>query len=352
MKRSKYRAILTILSLLILATPVVAQDQKNNQQDKVKQAQDQGDYQRAAQLYRNYQEAEGYNKWIAQYNNQLINDDYNRAFSAYGNLVKDPNQSSSKYWIGAQCVPAGRVKILAENPQIGQLYRDGGLRVNSVTKDSPAAKAGLKKNDVILAFNQQTTNQICDLTKAIEKAKTNASKMQIIRDGKLKELAIRPKQRPQEKNVEQAKDPLWNRYRLNNNVKYWGGFQPSASVWNVGTALPEDVEVTMRRKGKQSPTIIVQRGDKKWTVKNGKVDELPKDVQAYVGNLWRAAKPGNRLNTNWNYNQAANQFRKYPAQEYWNLSKQEKTPSTAQAISDLTKQVKKLQRAVDDLKKK
>ncbi|PVF10563.1 serine endoprotease DegQ, partial [Yersinia pestis] len=60
--------------------------------------------------------------------------------------------------------------------------KDGskGIKVDSVTKGSPAAQSGLQKDDVIIAVNRERVKDIAELRKAIE-AKPAVIALNIVR---------------------------------------------------------------------------------------------------------------------------------------------------------------------------
>ncbi len=270
-----------------------------------------------------------------------------------------PQDKKSPYWIGVQCVPAGNVAILSNIPNVGQLFKRGGLRVNSVTKGSVAEKAGVKKGDVILTFNKKQLNQVADLTLAITSAKTATCKLQVVRGGKVMNISLNPEKRPQEKKLKDGS------YGLKD-------FRP-IRFSNVEDC-PADVEVTMQRKGKQQPVLIVKRGKKQWTVRNGKVDALPKDIRVYVLRVHNAAKQ--QTVTSWNmdgatfrpsagayYRWKPNVF--YAPNAYkmaydkvvfdgaaYDKAKKAKDVDVMKSLKELTKKVEDLQRSVKELKRR
>lgn len=71
------------------------------------------------------------------------------------------------------------------------LPRTQGALVNSVIKDSAAAKAGVKEGDVILKFNDRNVEESSDLPRFVTSVRPNTpSKLQVWRDGKPVELTV------------------------------------------------------------------------------------------------------------------------------------------------------------------
>lgn len=66
-----------------------------------------------------------------------------------------------------------------------------GALVNTVTDGSPAAKAGLKEGDIILAFGDRQVDHIQDLTRAVADTKAGTTRdVKIVRDGKQQTLKV------------------------------------------------------------------------------------------------------------------------------------------------------------------
>ena len=75
---------------------------------------------------------------------------------------------------------------------------DKGILVQEVVADSPAAKAGMAQNDVILKADDKQISNVADVLKAVEAAKDKEMKLEILRDGQPKTIAITPAKRPEE----------------------------------------------------------------------------------------------------------------------------------------------------------
>lgn len=83
-------------------------------------------------------------------------------------------------WIG--------VTIQELTPELSQKFgadRTQGALVSDVMKDSPAAKAGIKRGDIILAFNGKTVKDVSNLRNMVAQSKIgNEVKIKILRSGK------------------------------------------------------------------------------------------------------------------------------------------------------------------------
>ncbi|RLM11211.1 serine endoprotease DegQ [Gibbsiella quercinecans] len=67
---------------------------------------------------------------------------------------------------------------------------DPGVKIDNVTKDSPAAQAGLQKGDVIIGVNRQRVKNVTDLRKVLE-AKPPVMALNIARSGETLYLLLR-----------------------------------------------------------------------------------------------------------------------------------------------------------------
>jgi membrane-associated protease RseP (regulator of RpoE activity) len=72
-----------------------------------------------------------------------------------------------------------------------------GALVNSVSDDSPAAKAGIREDDIIISFNGKTIEDASDLSRAVAKSETGKAVDCVVmrKDGK-KTLQVTPAPRP------------------------------------------------------------------------------------------------------------------------------------------------------------
>jgi hypothetical protein len=100
-------------------------------------------------------------------------------------------QPFGEYWIGIDGVaPDDALRAQLELPA-GQ-----GLLINQVVEDSPAAKAGLKQYDLLLACQDTPLSGIADLAKIIDEKKETLLALRLIRGGKRIIIEITPQRRP------------------------------------------------------------------------------------------------------------------------------------------------------------
>jgi serine protease Do len=90
--------------------------------------------------------------------------------------------------------PMLREGMLAKKPRLGVQLEETesgkGLKVLEVTPDSPADKAGLKKDDIISHFGDEEVGSIDDFRARLDNQESE-SKMEILRSGKKVNLVVR-----------------------------------------------------------------------------------------------------------------------------------------------------------------
>ncbi|MBX6312377.1 MAG: PDZ domain-containing protein [Isosphaeraceae bacterium] len=97
----------------------------------------------------------------------------------------------SEHWIGVSVSPAD--EILREQLDLPE---GQGLVVTEVVPDSPAAKAGLKKNDILLTFDGKPLGDIKALVDQVQAADGKSVSLKVLRGGKSLTLDIKPERRP------------------------------------------------------------------------------------------------------------------------------------------------------------
>jgi hypothetical protein len=207
---------------------------------------------------------------------------------------KMPANPLPEYWLGIQCRPA----LEALRTQL-RLPEGEGIVVEGVVPDSPAAKAGLVKYDVILKVDNKKISDISDLQQAVEAAKEKEVKLAIIRDGQPKTIAVTPAKRPEEA-VVPAPRPENELEALRNWIEQ---MQPGARFDRQGPMqfrifrapgiilppgapihppLPGNMSITITKTGDKPADISVKLGDEKWDVTEKDLDKLPDKVRPYV----------------------------------------------------------------------
>jgi|GEM_PF-1403813 len=209
--------------------------------------------------------------------------------------------SQDRYWLGVQvAVPTDEQRKELKLPD------KQGIIIVDVIAESPAAKAGLKTNDVLLKVDGKALESVNDLIEAVQRAKEKTMKLEVQREGKTKTIEVAPAKRPagmfdfdltfpagkewddlmawlqrfRRGEVKPGEEPF--RFRL---------FGPGVIIppdWDmtieslVGKNLPEDMTIVVTKTGKDPARIVVKQGDQKWEVTEKELDKLPEGVRSHV----------------------------------------------------------------------
>jgi membrane-associated protease RseP (regulator of RpoE activity) len=205
----------------------------------------------------------------------------------------------NEYWLGVQ------ISALPEVVK-QQLAVDHGLAVEDVLADSPAAKAEVKKFDILVKAGDTPLKELSDLIKAVEASQGKEITLSVVRGGK--DMSIRvtatkkpaseaktvrvwaqsPEIREEIKRLEEALEKLKGK----DGVGLWfarpGVVAPRvdvkvpAFVRDLKAEFPKDLKVQINKQGDQPTKIHVERGDKSWDVTEEKLSDLPDDILPHV----------------------------------------------------------------------
>ncbi|MGD0517249.1 MAG: PDZ domain-containing protein [Thermoguttaceae bacterium] len=209
---------------------------------------------------------------------------------------KSPSYRLPEYWLGIQFRPAFPA-LLAQL----HLPQNQGVVVEAVVPDSPAAKAGLLQYDVILKADDKKVSDISDLLQAVEAAKDKEMKLEIIRDGQGKTIAVTPAKRP-----EQALLPVPPPESDFEALRKWiEQLQPGAGFGRQGPMqfrlirpgvilprgaplhppLPGNMSISITKTGDKPADIVVKLDEEKWEVTEKDLDKLPDKVRPFVDRM-------------------------------------------------------------------
>jgi hypothetical protein len=205
-----------------------------------------------------------------------------------------------EYWLGIICTP------LEDELLQAQLDIQHGVVVKEVVQDSPAAKAGLQPQDILLQVGDQPLTDLKVLVETTEKSKEQPLTLTFLRKGERQTVEVTPAKRP-------ATPPTAATAPDKEAADEWKLLQDSLrmhwvppAVAQDGTApdgtkmlflmpgfvlpeqaknFPKDLEVTMVKKGEEPLKITVKRGDDTWEVDATSLDKLPEDIRPYVAQL-------------------------------------------------------------------
>ncbi len=212
-----------------------------------------------------------------------------------------PQQPRLEYWIGLK---GG--DIPSDHPLRAQLDlpENQGLLVAEIMPNSPALKAGLKQNDILLKANKTDLHDMKDL---IELVKTEGPKkgqitVEILRHGKHETIHLTPEKTPDD--VQFGEGPGGPRVDFRNglpgipNEMFAPGGQMPFDFRNLGPGvivgggqginlgnMPNGVSVSIQKENDKPVHITVSRGGQTWNIVGDdpeSLKQLPDDLRPYV----------------------------------------------------------------------
>ena len=215
-------------------------------------------------------------------------------------FTADVAEEASPYWIGVQL--ESPTDILKQH-----LNLDGGMVTVHVFEGSPAAKAGLQVNDIILKAADTYVKEPGDLLKCVGVAKETELTLVLLRGGKEQTLQIVPAKRPQEDNPQAFKVTVTEEKEAVQKLEaalriYWdrngrtaavAGEAPLVAVLRPGVVvgwegkvhlvgLPKDVSVTISKEGASPAKILVIKDGKEFPATEDNLNQLPEELRGYV----------------------------------------------------------------------
>lgn len=208
------------------------------------------------------------------------------------------------FWLGVECYPAPPTLV----EQLG-LSDHGGLVVEHVVPDSPAERAGLKRHDVIVAVGEKPVFGIPELVAAINEAGEEELRLEVIRRGERRDVTATPAPRSSddqhrvwdEPPDDEDLDRLWRWFGRIGPEQEWRRpfrlhfFHPGAILppgAELHPPLPDNLSVTISKKGRQPVKIVVTRDDNEWELTEHDLEELPDDVRPHVERMLGRAPAG------------------------------------------------------------
>ena len=205
--------------------------------------------------------------------------------------------ATSPYWIGVQLEPVSDILKSHLNVQ-------GGMVAVHIFDSSPAAKAGIKPNDIIVKAGDKYIKDPGDLAQCVGNAKETEVTLVVLRGGKETAIKVTPTKRPQEAHLQpieaaesqereaiQKLEAALNAYRAKagtaahqRGVDYLlpnPGVVASTHAYRT-VEVPKNVTVRITKEGGNPAKISVKRDDKEWEVTEDKLGELPDDIRGYV----------------------------------------------------------------------
>jgi hypothetical protein len=202
-------------------------------------------------------------------------------------------RTPSEYWLGVECYPAPTVLRVHLN-----LPENQGLLVARIVPESPAAKAGLEENDILMQVGETKLGNVPDLLKIVDSAKESPLELEIIHAGKAKAVKVTAEKRPANMMFRQEGNPSdWNQIqdwmksmqsgasaaqpqRLRLQVIQPGAILPPGAP--AEPPMPGNMSININRNGDEPAKITVKWNDKQWETTEKKLDELPAEVRPFV----------------------------------------------------------------------
>jgi hypothetical protein len=189
--------------------------------------------------------------------------------------VQGQETLTKEYMLGVSCAPL--TEDLRDELKIDE---EQGLVVIDVIPDSPAGKGGLQKNDILVSVGGKPLVEVADLIAAVSAAGGNEMTITLVREGERQDVAVTPKKRRDinfDLPVPGARTPVGVQI-----IRPGRMLPPRMALMMHQPDLPDDMSVTIQKRGKEPAKIKVEQGDKTWEVTEGTLDQLPEDVRPHV----------------------------------------------------------------------
>ena len=97
------------------------------------------------------------------------------------------SETEERYVLGVQCEEAG--ELLRAHLKLGST----GLLILEVREETPAAEAGLQKDDILVSINDKDLENLSQLVEAVSKSDGAPVKLSVLRAGDRQEIAVTPR---------------------------------------------------------------------------------------------------------------------------------------------------------------
>jgi membrane-associated protease RseP (regulator of RpoE activity) len=241
-------------------------------------------------------------------------DDADSSVPQAGN--ESDQQQGSEYWIGLRGGAIGDDDPLRAHLD---LPANQGLLVVEVVPDSPAAKAGLKKYDILLRANDTGLHEITELIDLVdtEGEKEGQISLDILRRGERETVYITPENRPADAQLSQQGGfgggfgggindgfpegfpremrQLFGQLGDDGQMPFnFRNFGPGVIIGGQGINVPNGVSVSIQKEGGKPARITVRRGDETWEVVGDdpeSLKKLPEELRPFVEQMLHGGSP-------------------------------------------------------------
>jgi len=192
------------------------------------------------------------------------------------------------WWLGVQCRPVDE----ALGAQLG-LAEAQGLIAEKIVPESPAAKAGLRRHDILVTAGGKTLKAAPDLIAAVNAVDGKDLVVEYLRNGRKDKVTLQPQRRPEwARSARMAQESQLLRKWLQQFQSADPGsplrfrfIHPGAILPGDAPSyppLPENVSITITKRGSEPAKVVVTRDEKKWEAAENELDKLPKDLAPYA----------------------------------------------------------------------
>jgi hypothetical protein len=213
-----------------------------------------------------------------------------------------------KYWIGLQGRPIDSAALRTHL----QLADDVGVLVENVVPDSPAAKAGLRQYDVIVAVNGEPISDLTAVQKVVADGAKKAIDLKVIRLAKESNVEVTPEERPADLALSMPADggvgqgfggqmpdveAMLRQLQQGGapgGMRVFGPGMIGGQAFNLNQ-MPSGVSVSVARQDEGPAEITVKKGEETWTLKSDDeeaIKKLPEDVRPFVEQMLDGSQPG------------------------------------------------------------
>jgi hypothetical protein len=200
---------------------------------------------------------------------------------------------------------------------LGLAEAEGGLVVEKLMPDSPAAKAGIRQFDVLLRAGGTPLLGLRDLLGQVEKSKGGQIPVELFRGGKRQTVTVTPVKRPKESlfKIEggagsegesgRARELLDQLFREHGGagplqfhflhpgqilppagpLAHFGAAKDVHVTVKTAATLPDGYKVEIVREDHKPAKITLTRGEEKWEVSEAELDKLPEKIRPEVDRL-------------------------------------------------------------------
>ena len=193
---------------------------------------------------------------------------------------------AGKFWLGLKCAPVSPALRSQLNLSAKQ-----GLLVEEVVVESPAAKTGIKRYDVLLEAGDRKISNLEGLVQQVQAAKKSEMTITLIRGGKQMTVQVTPAERPE---VDIVLDRDIDTVR-----KYFENFKSRRGPRDLRLRIArppllveldrsrridfsKDLKISVHKQGGKPAKIVVEKDGQKWEVTEDNMDKLPADVRRHV----------------------------------------------------------------------